>query len=152
VKCSLQQVLIMYFDLFFLPCFSLSLKMSEHPEEAASFLNNEMEKIHDKLSGHDSSSSSDSDDEKSKRKSIASSVTASITTSVNHLFSRKKHECQISIKAVLTPFIVEDTNVNSYLLNVMDSPSHVNFSDEMIVARRLADGVVLVVDAAEGIM
>ncbi|KAH9309604.1 hypothetical protein KI387_037515, partial [Taxus chinensis] len=65
-------------------------KMSEHPEEAASFLDSVMEKIHDKLPGHDSSSSSDSDDEKSKKKSEASSVAASVTTSVNRLFGRQK--------------------------------------------------------------
>lgn len=48
--------------------------------------------------------------------------------------------------------VLEDSNSKSYLINIMDSPGHVNFSDEMSAALRLADGAVLVVDAAEGVM
>jgi U5 small nuclear ribonucleoprotein component len=40
----------------------------------------------------------------------------------------------------------------SYLCNVMDTPGHVNFSDEMTAGLRLADGVLLAVDAVEGVM
>uniref|UniRef100_A0A0C9QSD6 Reticulon-like protein n=1 Tax=Wollemia nobilis TaxID=56998 RepID=A0A0C9QSD6_9CONI len=76
--------------------------MSEHPEEAASFLDSAMEKIHEKFTGHDSSSSSDSDDEKSKKfekseekskkseKPELSGVADSLKASVNRLFGREK--------------------------------------------------------------
>ncbi|KAL0436411.1 UNVERIFIED_CONTAM: U5 small nuclear ribonucleoprotein component CLO [Sesamum radiatum] len=48
--------------------------------------------------------------------------------------------------------VLEDSNSKSYLCNIMDTPGHVNFSDEMTAALRLADGAVLIVDAAEGVM
>lgn len=40
----------------------------------------------------------------------------------------------------------------SYLLNIMDTPGHVNFCDEQTASIRLCDGAVIVVDAAEGLM
>lgn len=63
-----------------------------------------------------------------------------------------EQERRISIKAVPMSLVLEDSNSKSYLINIMDSPGHVNFSDEMSAALRLADGAVLVVDAAEGVM
>lgn len=63
-----------------------------------------------------------------------------------------EQERRISIKAVPMSLVLEDSNSKSYLCNIMDSPGHVNFSDEMTAALRLADGAVLIVDAAEGVM
>lgn len=63
-----------------------------------------------------------------------------------------EQERRISIKAVPMTLVLEDSNSKSYLCNIMDAPGHVNFSDEMTAALRLADGAVLIVDAAEGVM
>ncbi|KAL9248710.1 110 kDa U5 small nuclear ribonucleoprotein component CLO-like protein [Drosera capensis] len=63
-----------------------------------------------------------------------------------------EQERRISIKSVPMSLVLEDGNGKSYLVNLMDTPGHVNFSDEMSAALRIADGAVLVVDAAEGVM
>ncbi|GKV34942.1 hypothetical protein SLEP1_g43272 [Rubroshorea leprosula] len=63
-----------------------------------------------------------------------------------------EQERKISIKAIPMSLVLEDSNSKSYLCNIMDTPGHANFSDEMTAALRLADGAVLVVDAAEGVM
>lgn len=63
-----------------------------------------------------------------------------------------EQERNISIKAIPMSLVLEDSRSKSYLCNIMDTPGHVNFSDEMTASLRLADGAVLVVDAAEGVM
>jgi hypothetical protein len=63
-----------------------------------------------------------------------------------------EQERGISLKAVPMSLVLESSQRKSFLLNIMDTPGHVNFSDEMTAALRLADGAVLVVDAVEGVM
>lgn len=58
----------------------------------------------------------------------------------------------ISMKSTPMSLILEASNGKSFVMNMLDTPGHVNFNDEVTAAMRLADGVLLVVDAVEGVM
>ena len=67
--------------------------------------------------------------------------------------SRKdEQERGISLKAAPMTFVMEDSRGKSYAVATLDCPGHPNFSDELSACARLSDGVLLVVDAAEGVM
>ncbi|MCJ1444185.1 MAG: hypothetical protein MMC23_004686 [Stictis urceolatum] len=57
----------------------------------------------------------------------------------------------VSIKASPMSLVLQGTKGKSHLVNILDTPGHVNFVDEVAASLRLVDGVVLVVDVVEGV-
>ncbi|OAD70101.1 hypothetical protein PHYBLDRAFT_126476 [Phycomyces blakesleeanus NRRL 1555(-)] len=66
-----------------------------------------------------------------------------------HILERERG---VSIKSMPMTMVMQDLNGKSYLLNVIDTPGHTNFIDEVVAATRLCDGVAIVVDVIEGVM
>ncbi|KAL3124898.1 hypothetical protein niasHT_001791 [Heterodera trifolii] len=66
------------------------------------------------------------------------------------LFIEQQRGC--SIKALPITLVMQNSRNKSFLLNIFDTPGHVNFSDECTAAFRLVDGVVIMVDVHEGLM
>lgn len=57
----------------------------------------------------------------------------------------------MSIKAAPMSLVLQSTKGKSHLFNMLDTPGHVNFVDEVAASLRLVDGVALVVDVVEGV-
>ncbi len=57
----------------------------------------------------------------------------------------------ITIKTANISFIYKHNN-NSFLINLVDTPGHVDFSGMVSQAIRLVDGAIIVVDIVEGVM
>uniref|UniRef100_A0A8C6ZT55 116 kDa U5 small nuclear ribonucleoprotein component n=1 Tax=Nothoprocta perdicaria TaxID=30464 RepID=A0A8C6ZT55_NOTPE len=63
-----------------------------------------------------------------------------------------EQERGVGIKSTPVTIVLPDTKGKSFLFNIIDTPGHVNFSDEVTAGLRISDGVVLFIDAAEGVM
>ncbi|KAG6049181.1 hypothetical protein E4U17_006908 [Claviceps sp. LM77 group G4] len=62
-----------------------------------------------------------------------------------------ERERGISLKSSPMSLVLQSSKGKSHLVNVIDTPGHVNFVDEVAAAFRLVDGVCLVVDVVEGV-
>ncbi|POR34980.1 Pre-mRNA-splicing factor cwf10 [Tolypocladium paradoxum] len=65
-----------------------------------------------------------------------------------HILERERG---ISVKAAPMTLVLQSSKGKSHLVNLIDTPGHVNFVDEVAAAFRLVDGVCLVVDVVEGV-
>ncbi len=65
-----------------------------------------------------------------------------------HILERERG---LSIKTAPMSLVLQSTTGKSHLINILDTPGHVNFVDEVASSLRLVDGVVLVVDVVEGV-
>jgi len=63
-----------------------------------------------------------------------------------------EQERGVSTKSSPLTVTLPDGRNKTFLLNLLDTPGHVNFSDEVVAGIQMCDGIVLFVDAAEGVM
>lgn len=57
----------------------------------------------------------------------------------------------MSLKSSTVTVLVADSRSKNYLVNLVDTPGHPCFSDEVTVGMRMADSCLLVVDCVEGV-
>lgn len=65
-----------------------------------------------------------------------------------HILERERG---ISVKSSPMSLVLQSGKGKSHLVNLIDTPGHVNFVDEVAASFRLVDGICLVVDVVEGV-
>ncbi|KAK3117392.1 hypothetical protein LTR53_001306 [Teratosphaeriaceae sp. CCFEE 6253] len=65
-----------------------------------------------------------------------------------HILERERG---LSVKASPMSLVLQGTSGKSQVINLLDTPGHVNFADEVAASMRLVDGVLVVVDVVEGL-
>ena len=59
---------------------------------------------------------------------------------------KQEQERAVRIKSTPVSLVLEDSKQKSFLLNVVDTPGHVNFSGEATAGIRVADAVIVLID------
>ena len=86
---------------------------------------------------------------------IESTYKSKVTSSCEKRYtdSRKDEQSRgMSIKSCPVSLLLPDLRNKSHLFNLVDCPGHTAFTAERTASLRLADGVILVVDAIEGVL
>ena len=65
---------------------------------------------------------------------------------------KTEQQRQMSLQSTPITLPLTDTRGKSYACTLLDCPGHTQFHDESVASLRIVDGVILVVDAVEGIM
>lgn len=76
-------------------------------------------------------------------------VSSQLRYTDTHVLSQER---KISLKSTPMSLVLPTTKGKSYLLNIIDTPGHINFIDEVASGIRVADGAVVVIDAVEGVL
>ncbi|TKA82245.1 hypothetical protein B0A55_01711 [Friedmanniomyces simplex] len=84
----------------------------------------------------------------SSKKTVGQGRDEQLKYTDTHILERERG---LSVKASPMSLVLQGTSGKSQLLNLLDTPGHVNFADEVAASMRLVDGVVLVVDVVEGV-